>query len=193
MIKKLDCKDLECPLPVLKTKEAWESLEDDSMLDVELNSISSIENVKRFARKEGIYHKIKKLTNKITVITLVKGYECSLETKNDDKKLLTIIIGSIISALLASSCCLAPFLFLVFGVSMSSLTFLNYFAPYKSYFLVLSFILLAYLWFDYIKNRSKKLQCDTWLSKNYRYILIAGSFIAVIFVTYPYWVNFILE
>jgi len=101
MIKKLDCKNLPCPEPVLKTKEAWENLSEDSILDIELNSISSIENVKRFARSQGIYFQVKEKSKELTVISLVKGYECQLN-ENDNKKFYTIIFGSIISAILAS-------------------------------------------------------------------------------------------
>ena len=193
MIKKIDCKDLDCPMPVIKTKEAWESLDDDSILDIELNSISSIENVKRFCKKEGIYHTINKKTNNITTISLVKGYECELATKKSDKKLVALIIGSIVSAILASSCCLAPLLFLLFGVSMSSLTFLQIFAPYHNYFSIISILVLGYLWYDYLKNRKTKLLCETWLSKNYLSLLIGGSVFVLLFTTYPHWIDKVLE
>ena len=192
MIKKIDCKNLACPEPVLRTKEAWESLEDDGILDIELNSISSIENVKRFAKSQGIYYKIKSKTKELTVISLVKGYECKLETK-EDKKFYAIIFGSIVSAILASTCCLAPLLFLLFGVSMGSLTFLHIFAPYHIYFSIFAVSLMLYLWYDYFKKRKNALVCDTPLCKNYKLYLILGSFFVAIMVTYPYWAGYILE
>jgi len=189
----LDCKNLDCPKPVIMVREAYERLGDDDFLDVELNSYSSIENVKRFAKKQGIYFEIKPKKDKTTLMTLIKGYECGLETKKNDKSFVAIIIGSIISALLASTCCLAPFLFLVFGVSMSSLSFLQVFAPFSIYFTIFSVLLIAYLWFDYFKNRKEKLVCETWLSKNYKTLLNVGTVFVLIFITYPYWVNYILE
>ncbi len=194
MIEKLDCTDLECPTPVILTKEAYEELPDDSMLDIKLNSFSSVENVKRFAKKQGIHYKVSHKKNKITVITLIKGYECRLEPQKEEKKpLIALLIGGIISALLASTCCLAPFLFLVFGVSMSSLSFLQIFAPYHNYFTLFALLLTLYLWFDYLKNRKKKLLCETWLSKNYKNLLVGGTFLVAILTTYPYWANYILE
>ena len=192
MIKKIDCKNLACPEPVLKTKEAWESLEDDSILDIELNSISSIENVKRFAKSQGIYYQIKSKTKELTVISLVKGYECELETK-DNKKFYAIILSSIVSAILASTCCLAPLLFLLFGVSMGSLTFLQIFAPYHTYFSLFSIVLILYLWYDYIKKRKNALVCDTPLCKNYKLYLVLGSLFVIVMITYPYWAGYILE
>ncbi len=189
----IDCKNLECPQPVLKTKEAYENLSDDGILNVELNSYSSIENVKRFAKNQGIYFEIKSKTKELTVITLVKGYECGLEPFKRDKSFMAIIAGSLVSAFLASTCCLAPFLFLVFGVSVSSLSFLQVFAPYTIYFSVVSVVLMLYLWYDYFKRRKEKLLCETWLSKNYKLLLIAGTVLVIILVTYPYWVNYLLE
>ena len=192
MIKKIDCKNLACPEPVLRTKEAWEDLSENGILDIELNSLSSIENVKRFAKSQGIYFKIKSKTKELTVISLVKGYECKLEEK-EDKKFYTIILGSIISAILASTCCLAPLLFLLFGVSMGSLTFLQIFAPYHTYFSIIAFCLIAYLWYDYFKKRKDKVACATPLCKNYKLYLILGSLFVTIMITYPYWAVFILE
>jgi len=191
MIKKLDCKNLPCPEPVLKTKEAWENLSEDSILDIELNSISSIENVKRFARSQGIYFQVKEKSKELTVISLVKGYECQLN-ENDNKKFYTIIFGSIISAILASTCCLAPLLFLLFGVSMGSLTFLQFFAPYKIYFSIIAVALIIYLWYDYFKERKKPV-CDTSLCKNYKLYLIIGTIFVAIMITYPYWIGYLLE
>ncbi len=189
----LDCKNLDCPKPVLKTKEAFEKLDDDGIMDIELNSYSSIENIKRFAKNQNIYFKIKSSTKEMTVITLVKGYECGLEPQNRHKSFVSIIVGSIISGLFASTCCLAPFLFLVFGVSVSSLSFLQIFAPYTVYFSLLSIGLMLYLWYDYLKHTKEKLHCETWLSKNYKMLLNVGSILVIILITYPYWVNYLLE
>jgi len=188
----LDCRNLDCPKPVIMTKEAWESLEDDDFLEILLNSYSSVENVKRFAKKQGIYFELKK-DGKDTKITFVKGYECGLEPKEQKKPLYLLIIGSIISALIASSCCLAPFLFLVFGVSVSSLSFLQVFTPYKWLFIGVAAAILAYLWFDYFKSRKTKLVCDTWLSRNYSKLLIGATIIVAIFISYPYWVGYLIE
>ena len=188
---KIVCKDLACPKPVLKTKETWESLSEDDILDIELNSLSSIENVKRFARSQGINFKIKSKTKELTVISLAKSYENELET-NSDKKFYIVIVGSIVSAILASTCCLAPLLFLLFGVSMGSLTFLQVFAPYKIYFSFIAIGLMLFLWLDYYKKR-KIPACDTPLCKHYKLYLILGTIFVAIMITYPYWIGYMLE
>ncbi|MCF6172465.1 MAG: sulfurtransferase TusA family protein [Campylobacteraceae bacterium] len=190
---RLDCKNLDCPQPVIKTKEAFEKLDNDEFLEVELNSYSSVENVKRFASKQGIYFEVKPKKDGMTLITLIKGYECGLEPAKSEKSFVTIITGSLISAFLASTCCLAPFLFLVFGVSMSSLSFLQFLAPYSIYFTLFSILLIGYLWYDYLQHRKEKLVCETWLSRNYKKLLIVGTIFVLVFTTYPYWIIYLLE
>ena len=81
---KIDCCNLACPEPVLKTKKALEELEDDSILEVLVNSISSIENVKRFALKSGYETRSQELEDGKTLITIIKGYECTIEPKSKD-------------------------------------------------------------------------------------------------------------
>ena len=49
----LDCKDLDCPKPVLELKKALEALPADGIIDLELNSVSSVENCRRFALSQG--------------------------------------------------------------------------------------------------------------------------------------------
>ncbi|NPA73637.1 MAG: sulfurtransferase-like selenium metabolism protein YedF [Epsilonproteobacteria bacterium] len=92
---KIDCCDLACPEPVLRTKKALEELEDDSILEVTVNSVSSIENVKRFATKNGYESRVEKDGDK-TVITIIKGYECAIAPKDEGEKFLdkTIFIKS---------------------------------------------------------------------------------------------------
>lgn len=193
MTNSIDCKNLACPLPVLQVKEAYEKLLDDDILDVELNSYSSIENVKRFAKSQGIFCKVKSKTKEMTVLTLVKGYDCELEEIKKDRSFYTLIAGSIISAILASTCCLAPLLFLIFGVSMGSLSFLQVFAPYHVYFSLVAILIIAYLWFDYFRRTKERLVCATQLCKNYKLYLSLGTLFVAILITYPYWANYILE
>ncbi len=191
---KLDCRDMECPQPVLMVKEAYEALPEDGILDVRLNSYASIENVKRYAKNNAIYLKILSADNEETVLTLVKGYLCEMVPPAKEKRSwVLLIVGSIVSALLASTCCLAPFLFLVFGVSMGSLSFLQVLAPYHSYLALFSLAVLVYLWYDYFKHRKQKLFCETWLSKNYLKLLIGGTVIVAVLVSYPYWVTYFLD
>ncbi len=82
---KINCCDLACPQPVLDTKKALEELEDDSLLEVLVNSVSSIENVKRFASKQGYESRIEELKEGKTLITIIKGYECVVAPKQEEK------------------------------------------------------------------------------------------------------------
>jgi len=186
----LDCKNLECPQPVLKTKEAIDLLPINESLEVELNSFSSIENVKRFAKNQALHVEIKSKTKEATTLILKRSNE---DEKNSDKSFYTLIIGSIVSAFLATACCLAPFLFLVFGVSMSSLSFLQLLSPYQPYFSLMAVGVIIYLWYNYFQRVKKQFVCSTKLCKNYRLYLSIGTILVLIFSTYPYWVNYILE
>lgn len=47
---KLDCTNQDCPKPVISTKNALEKLQTNEILEVVLNSESSVENVVRFAK-----------------------------------------------------------------------------------------------------------------------------------------------
>lgn len=56
-------------------------------------------------------------------------------------------IGSIvgtIASLFAASCCIAPTLFVVFGVSAGGLGFLQSLEPYRWYFLAVGYIAIGY-------------------------------------------------
>ncbi len=80
---KIDCCDLACPEPVLKTKKALEELEDDSLLEVLVNSVSSVQNVKRFASKSGYESRVEEQDGGKTLITVIKGYECVIAPKEE--------------------------------------------------------------------------------------------------------------
>ncbi len=78
----LDCKGLVCPEPVLKTKKALEELEENSVLEVLVDNIASQENVIRFATKQGYTSEVEDLGNNEFKVTIVKGYGCSVNTKD---------------------------------------------------------------------------------------------------------------
>jgi len=109
-----------------------------------------------------------------------------------EKRFYTLIAGAVISAFLASTCCLAPLLFLLFGVSVSSLSFLQVFAPYHNYFSIFALLLVGYLWIEYFKKK-KRTTCSTTLCRYHLHYLSGGTLLTVLFVTYPYWVASLLE
>ncbi|PHS39857.1 MAG: hypothetical protein COB07_05515 [Sulfurovum sp.] len=111
----------------------------------------------------------------------------------ENKSFYTLIVGSLFSALLAGSCCLAPLLFLLFGVSVGSLSFLQILAPYQLYFSLGATLVILYLWYDYFKSKKEIKTCSRLLCKNHKLYLGLGTLFVGILLTYPYWVNIILE
>ena len=228
---RLDLRDLECPVPVLRTKEALEGME-EGILDVELNSFSSIENVKRFVASQGLFFEEKRLGRAHVILSIVKGYECALPTdektpagasqdrreasavqvkKSADEALraaqiaqadrerqeartfYSLLLGGIVSAILASTCCLGPLLFLLFGVSVGSLSFLHWFAPYHAWFSAAAVATVGWLWFDWWRGRKERIACATSLCKNYTLYLSLGTLFVVILVSYPWWAGYLME
>ncbi|WP_457605871.1 mercuric transporter MerT family protein [Nitratifractor sp.] len=223
---KLDCRGLDCPIPVLKTKEALEPME-EGILDVELDSLSSIENVKRFVTNQGLYFEEKRLGPRHVILSVVKGYECTLETPGSveaednrvtvsgdssdaaealraaqiarsaeearrNRTFWTLMLGGIVSAILASTCCLGPLLFLLFGVSVGSLGFLQSFAPYHLWFSLAGVGVIAYLWFDWWRGRRERIICGTALCRNYTLYLSLGTLFVLVLVSYPWWAGYLL-
>jgi len=127
------------------------------------------------------------------IVTSTKENKYEVEQKKKDNSFFALMISSIISAILASTCCLAPLLFLIFGVSMSSLSFLQIFAPYQIYFTSFAAIVILYLWYNYLQRTKKQLICTTAICKNYKFYLSIGTLLVSILTTYPYWINYILE
>lgn len=71
MSNTIDCKGLACPVPVLKTKEALESIESGT-ITVVVNNKASRENVKRFAQKMGCAVEIDEKDG-VYYLTITKG------------------------------------------------------------------------------------------------------------------------
>jgi selenium metabolism protein YedF len=85
MNKKIDCRNMACPQPVLETKKALEEME-EGILEVLVNSVSSVQNVKRYAMNNGFEPKVEDLGNGETLITIVKGYECAIVADDEDEE-----------------------------------------------------------------------------------------------------------
>lgn len=79
--------------------------------------------------------------------------------KNQALKILTAITAGVMFAVFSMSCCLAPLLFILFGISAASLSFLDFLAPYR---IVFSVIAVASLFYGYWKLYiSKKPFCSS--------------------------------
>jgi len=70
-MKKVDCRGLACPAPVLKTKEALEEIEKGELVVIVDNKASK-ENVKRFAQKAGCRVRVEEKDGEF-YIHIVKG------------------------------------------------------------------------------------------------------------------------
>lgn len=79
----LDCQDLNCPEPVLQTKKALDSLPEDAILEVMVNSVASKENVVRFAKNGGFDVQLDENGDAAKVI-ITKGYGCAIKEEKDD-------------------------------------------------------------------------------------------------------------
>jgi selenium metabolism protein YedF len=76
---------MACPQPVLETKKALEEM-DEGILEVLVNAVSSVQNVKRYAMNNGFEPKVEDLGNGETLITIVKGYECAIVADDEDEE-----------------------------------------------------------------------------------------------------------
>lgn len=74
---KIDCCGLACPEPVLQTKKALETLSNDSILEVLVNSVASKENVLRFAQNAGYECRFEEREEGKTIIAIIKGFTCN--------------------------------------------------------------------------------------------------------------------
>ena len=109
--------------------------------------------------------------------------------EKEQRRFYAIIAGAVVSAFLASTCCLAPLLFLLFGVSVSSLSFLQVFAPYHDYFSGAALLLTLYLWIDYLRKKRMRSACCSTLCRYHLHYLVAGTLLVALFVSYPYWID----
>jgi len=80
---RINCFDLPCPEPVLRTKKALETLPDDAILEVELNTTSSIANVQRLAKNMGYDCRVEELPDGTTLISVIKGFLCEISTSTE--------------------------------------------------------------------------------------------------------------
>lgn len=75
---KIDCCGLACPEPVLQTKKALESLPNDTILEVVVNSVASKENVLRFAQNCGYEARSEEKEEGKSIIAIIKGFTCNI-------------------------------------------------------------------------------------------------------------------
>ena len=79
----IDCRNLACPEPVIRTKNALEGLKNGEKLEVLVNSIAPKENISRFLKNQNVEFSVEQ-NGAETKITAVKG-ESKLELANFDE------------------------------------------------------------------------------------------------------------
>ena len=87
-MRKIDCRNLACPTPVLETKKALESLKIGEKLSILLNSQASKENVLRFLSSQGLKPEFSELEGEFEIVVLKENNELSKEKDfacNSDK------------------------------------------------------------------------------------------------------------
>jgi selenium metabolism protein YedF len=92
----VDARGLGCPKPIILAEEALSKI-NDGIITVLVDSEVSLDNLKRYAERFGYYYEIDQ-EDSYWKIKIVKGYACSIKTKENktSKKLLLIISSDII-------------------------------------------------------------------------------------------------
>ncbi len=79
----IDCRNLACPEPVIRTKNALDGLRVGEKLEILVNSIAPKENISRFLKNQNVEFSVEQ-NGAETKITAVKG-ESKLELTNFDE------------------------------------------------------------------------------------------------------------
>ncbi|WP_457681066.1 sulfurtransferase-like selenium metabolism protein YedF [Thermovibrio sp.] len=97
-MKEVNCKGLACPVPVLKTKEALESIEEGEVVII-VDNRASKENVKRFAQKMGCKVEVKEENGEFKIY-IIKGKGSSKKEEEvkgkvkEESKEVAVLIAS---------------------------------------------------------------------------------------------------
>jgi hypothetical protein len=83
MTRTIDCRNLECPKPVIMTKNALEGLNEGESLEIIVNALAPKENISRFLKNQNIEFSLESGANE-TKILAIKG-KSALELTNFDE------------------------------------------------------------------------------------------------------------
>ncbi len=94
---KIDCRGLNCPIPVVNTKKYFDALESGIGVTVVDNEVAK-NNVVKFAQGNGFNYEIEEREGNIYYITITKGEvtveELNLKSSKEKEETFTIVIGS---------------------------------------------------------------------------------------------------
>lgn len=164
----LDCRDMDCPRPVLETKKALDALPENAILTVEVNTLSGRENCKRFALSQHCTFTEEALSDGATRLIIVKGtgYVSHPEEENpidimmqqERKSAVFVLSGALVTALLSASCCIVPTLFMVFGISFAGIINVAALESYRWIFTAAAVIMLSIGFYRMVIK--KQIECD---------------------------------
>lgn len=93
----IDCRGLNCPIPVVNTKKYFDALESGIGVTVVDNEVAK-NNVVKFAQGNGFNYEIEEREGNIYYITITKGEitveELNLKSSKEKEETFTIVIGS---------------------------------------------------------------------------------------------------
>lgn len=91
----IDARGLGCPKPVLMAEEELKKIQ-DGVIEILVDNLGSVNNLKRFAEKNGHFAEDTKIEN-YWKVRIIKGYSCEIEAKNEEaskKKGLFLVIAT---------------------------------------------------------------------------------------------------
>ena len=106
------------------------------------------------------------------------------------KKEMLSILTALFTAVLATTCCLPPLLFLLFGVSFGFLSFAESLSPFR---IPLSLFSLLILWFSWRSYKAQCLTCNLQKRKVYAWIYATVLGVILLVLLYPEFAQFFLE
>lgn len=198
----IDCRDMECPRPVLETKKALDALPENATLIVEVNTLSGRENCKRFALSQHCSFAEERLDDGATRLTIVKGNgyaphssdENPVDTmiRQERKSAVLILFGALVTALLSASCCLVPTLFILFGVSFAGIINVAALQEYRWLFTSLASVMLGVGFYQMVIKRQIECDCEPSLTSKILLVLFWVLFlISLAALFYPYYEGWI--
>lgn len=105
------------------------------------------------------------------------------------KKEILGILAAVLSALAATTCCLPPLLFLLFGISFGMLGFLETLTPFRIPLSLLSLLILWLSWRSYAKENK---MCDVKKKRRYFVLYSAIFSLIVLILLYPELANLLI-
>jgi len=193
----LDCRDMECPRPVLETKKVLDALPEDATLVLEVNTLSGRENCKRFALSQQCTFTEDLLEDGATRLTITKGLgytqrddENPLDTmmQQERRSAVLVLSGALVTALLSASCCLVPTLFMVFGISFAGVINVPQLNSYRWIFTAFAVVMLSIGFYQMVIKKQIECDCEPSLTSKILIILFWALFLfSLAALFYPYY------